>query len=214
MDIILLERVPNLGQMGEVVSVKDGYARNFLLPEKKAMRATKANKAYFETIKQDLEARNLERKEEAEGVASKLDGESFVLIRQAGETGQLYGSVTSRDVAVAAEEKGFKVARSQVRLDRPIKTLGLHVLGITLYGDVAAQVTVNVARSEDEAERQARGEDVLAAVDEDEDEEALAPEEVFEEGVEPGAEGDAEEADAEAPGEAPVEADEEPSKDA
>ncbi|MEM6382407.1 MAG: 50S ribosomal protein L9 [Pseudomonadota bacterium] len=160
MDIILLERVAKLGQMGETVSVRDGYARNFLLPQGKALRATKANLAKFESERAQLEARNLERKQEAESVAGQLDGAAYIVIRSAGETGQLYGSVAARDIAEAATSNGVTVARSQVRLDRAIKTIGLHEVLIQLHPEVEVSVNINVARSEDEAERQAAGEDL------------------------------------------------------
>jgi large subunit ribosomal protein L9 len=161
MEVILLERVGRLGQMGDVVRVKDGFARNFLLPRHKALRATKANRERFETQRVQLEARNLELKSEAAKIAEKLDGKSFVMIRQAGEMGQLYGSVSSRDVADAITADGFSVERSQVVLNTPIKTIGLHTVVIALHGEVEAKVTVNVARSPDEADRQGRGESVL-----------------------------------------------------
>ncbi len=180
MQVVLLERVAKLGQMGDVVNVKDGYARNFLLPRKKALRATAENLAHFETQKAQLEARNLELKKEAEQVAAKLDGESFVIIRQAGETGQLYGSVASRDIAAAISDGGVSVERSQITMDRPIKTLGLHDEKVVLHPEVSVNVVVNVARSEEEAERQARGEDVTAQVDDEEDEDAISVEDVFE----------------------------------
>jgi large subunit ribosomal protein L9 len=160
MEVILLERVPKLGQMGETVRVKDGYARNFLLPNGKALRATKANKERFDTERVQLEARNLEARKEAEMVAAKLGGKSFVLIRSAGESGQLYGSVSARDLVDAAGAGGFDVARSQFVLNAPIKTLGVHTVGVQLHPEVEVKVSVNVARSPDEAERQARGEDV------------------------------------------------------
>lgn len=160
MEVILLERVAKLGQMGEVVRVKDGFARNFLLPQGKALRATEANRKRFENEKVHLEARNLERKQEASGIAEKLNGQSFVVVRQAGETGQLYGSVSSRDIAEIISANGFSVARNQVVLDHPIKTIGLHKVAIALHPEVESGVTVNVARSADEAERQARGEDL------------------------------------------------------
>src|SRR5688572_31374234 len=160
MEVILLERVAKLGQMGEVVRVKDGFARNFLLPKGKALRATKENRERFETMKVDLEARNLEAKGEAEKVGNKLDGQSFSVLRQAAETGQLYGSVSSRDLAVLISEKGFKVDRAQVNLNAPIKTIGLHKLTITLHPEVEVNVSVAVARNADEAERVARGENV------------------------------------------------------
>ncbi len=162
MQIILLERVAKLGQMGEVVKVRDGFARNYLLPQGKALRATKANLQRFESERAQLEARNLERKSEAESVAKTLDGQSFTVIRQAGETGQLYGSVSTRDIADVMTEGGFSSARSQVRLDRPIKTIGLHEVAVVLHPEVEVTVTLNVARSADEAERQARGEDLTA----------------------------------------------------
>lgn len=160
MHVILLERVAKLGQMGETVSVKDGFARNFLLPQGKALRANKANLAKFEAERAQLEARNLERKSEAEGVAGTLDGSSYIIIRSAGETGQLYGSVAARDVAEAATAEGISVERSQVRLERPIKTIGLHPVTIQLHPEVEVMVNMNVARSADEAERQAAGEDL------------------------------------------------------
>lgn len=160
MEVILLERVAKLGQMGSTVRVKDGYARNFLLPSGKALRATEANKRRFEGQKAQLEARNLEAKTDAEGVASTLDGETFVIIRQAGETGYLYGSVSTRDIAEALTKGGFKTNRNQVVLTAPIKTLGLHGLPIQLHPEVEVKVTINVARSEEEAERQARGEQI------------------------------------------------------
>jgi large subunit ribosomal protein L9 len=161
MEVILLERVGRLGQMGDVVKVKPGYARNFLLPRGKALRATKANREYFETQKVQLEARNLERKAEAAAIAEKLDGQSFIVVRSAGEMGHLYGSVSSRDVSDLITAGGFSVARSQVELAQPIKTIGLHTVSIALHPEVHAKVTVNVARSQEEAERQARGEEVL-----------------------------------------------------
>lgn len=165
MQVILLERVPKLGQMGEVVRVKDGYARNFLLPRHKALRATKANIAHFETQRAQLEARNLEAKKDAESVAKKLDGKSYVIIRQAGETGQLYGSVASRDIADSITAEGVSINRSQVEINAPIKTIGLHTVPVRLHPEVEVKVTVNVARSPEEAEKQARGESVLARED-------------------------------------------------
>ncbi len=160
MDVILLERIAKLGQMGDVVSVKPGYARNFLLPQGKALRANEANRAKFEADRANLEARNEERKSEAEGVKAKLDGNTYVMIRSAGQTGQLYGSVSTRDVAAALEEAGFSVARNQVSLMNPIKVIGLHEILLNLHPEVDSTITVNVARSEDEAERQAAGEDL------------------------------------------------------
>jgi large subunit ribosomal protein L9 len=158
MQIILLERVAKLGQMGEVVRVRDGYARNFLLPRGKALRATEANKKHFEGERAQLEVRNLERKSEAEAVAEKLNGQIFVILRQAGESGQLYGSVSTRDVAEAATAGGFTVERHQIVLHTPIKTLGLHKTPVHLHPEVDVEIIVNVARSAEEAERQAKGE--------------------------------------------------------
>ncbi len=173
MDVILLERIAKLGQMGDQVRVRDGYARNFLLPQGKALRATESNRKRFEAERVQLEARNLERKSEAEQVAVKLDGQSFVVVRQAGETGQLYGSVSTRDLAEILDTAGFKVSRNQIALTQPIKTIGLHQVAVALHPDVETSVTVNVARSEDEAERQARGEDLTSPeIDEPEDVEA------------------------------------------
>ncbi len=179
MDIILLERVEKLGQMGDLVQVKDGYARNFLLPKGKGMRATAANKKKFETQKVELEARNLERKSEADSVSGKMDGTSIVLIRQSGESGQLYGSVSARDIADALTEQGFHLDKGQVVLGHPVKTLGLFEQKIQLHPEVSATVTINVARSEEEAERQAAGENILAT--DEEREAALDIDEVFEE---------------------------------
>ncbi len=159
--VILLERVEKLGQMGQVVDVKPGYARNFLLPQKKALRATKDNLTYFETQRSQLEAQNLARKSEAEQVAKKLDGLSVMVIRQAGESGQLYGSVTARDVADGITEAGFTVGRGQIVLERAIKTLGLHKQRVVLHPEVSVTVTVNVAQSAEEAEMQAKGVDPL-----------------------------------------------------
>jgi large subunit ribosomal protein L9 len=159
--VILLERVEKLGQMGQVVDVRPGYARNFLLPQKKALRATKDNLAYFETQRGQLEAQNLARKSEAEQVAQKLNGLSVVVIRQAGESGQLYGSVTARDVAQGITEAGFTVGRGQIVLERAIKTLGLHKQRVVLHPEVSVTVTVNVAQSAEEAEMQAKGVDPL-----------------------------------------------------
>ncbi|MEM6663704.1 MAG: 50S ribosomal protein L9 [Pseudomonadota bacterium] len=160
MDVVLLERVEKLGQMGDVVSVKDGYARNYLLPQSKALRATKANMAHFEAQRAQLEARNLELKKEAEAVAEKLDGQQFVVIRSASEAGSLYGSVTSRDAADAATEGGFSVDKRQVVLERPVKELGLHAMKVVLHPEVSAEITINVARSEEEAELQASGKSI------------------------------------------------------
>ena len=183
MQVILLERIHKLGQMGDVVTVKDGFARNFLLPQKKAMRANKENIAHFETQRVHLEARNLELKKEAEGVQGKLGGQAFVVIRQAGDTGQLYGSVSTRDIAEAVTAGGFSIERNQVLLDKPIKLLGLHEVRVGLHPEVQSTVTINVARSQDEAERQARGENVIAVADETPEFQTFNPEAVFEEGA-------------------------------
>src|SRR5215472_2259702 len=162
MQVVLLERVEKLGQIGDVVKVKDGFARNYLLPKKKALRATKANLSYFETQRAQLEARNLEQRKEAEQVGNKLKGKNFVLLRQAGDRGQLYGSVSPRDIADVISAGGFTISRTQVPLDKAIKTIGLVRVDVVLHPEVRVHVTINVARTEDEAERQARGEDVLA----------------------------------------------------
>ncbi|HEX6440757.1 MAG TPA: 50S ribosomal protein L9 [Stellaceae bacterium] len=156
-DVILLERVEKLGQMGQVVKVKPGFARNYLLPQKKAMRATKENLAYFETQRAQLEANNLKRKGEAQDVAAKLEGLTVVLIRQAGESGQLYGSVAARDISDAVTAAGFTVDRAQIVLDRPIKTLGMHPVRVMLHPEVGVTVTANVAQSEEAAQLQAAG---------------------------------------------------------
>ncbi|HXL99901.1 MAG TPA: 50S ribosomal protein L9 [Rhizomicrobium sp.] len=188
MQVILLERVEKLGQMGDEVRVKSGFARNFLLPKKKALRATKANREYFQTQKTQLEARNLERKGEAEKIAKSLDGKTFILLRQAGDRGQLYGSVSPRDISDVITAGGFSISRTQVPLDQAIKSIGLVKLYVVLHPEVRVQVTINVARTEDEAERQARGEDVLAersAEEEASAEAKVAAEELFEEGAGP-----------------------------
>jgi len=174
MQVILLERIGRLGQMGDVVNVKDGFARNFLLPQGKALRATEANRKRFERERAQLEARDLVLKSEAQGVSGKLDGKSFIVIRQAGDTGQLYGSVSTRDIATAITEGGFSVERRQVLLDRPIKTLGVHDVRVALHAEVVPHVSINVARSADEAERQARGEAVTAKALSEAEEEAEA----------------------------------------
>jgi large subunit ribosomal protein L9 len=200
MQVILLERIGRLGQMGDVVTVKDGFARNFLLPQGKALRATDANRKRFERDRAQLEARDLELKSEAQAVSTKLDGKSFIVIRQAGDSGQLYGSVSTRDIATAITEGGFSLERRQVMLDRPIKALGLHEIRISLHAEVSPRVTINVARSADEAARQARGEDVTRAMTEaEEDAEAarVAAAALFEEGA-PAELADEAEAEAEA----------------
>lgn len=163
MEVILLERISRLGQMGDTVRVRDGYARNFLLPTGKALRANEANKKKFEAQRVQLEARNLERKNDAGEIAERLDGKSFVVIRSAAETGQLYGSVSTRDISELLTAEGFTVARNQVELNQPIKTIGLVNVAIALHPEVEVAVTLNVARSADEAERQARGEDLTSA---------------------------------------------------
>ena len=194
MQIILLERVENLGQMGDEVTVRPGYARNYLLPQKKALRANDANRSLFEAQKAELEARNLAKKSDAEQAATKLDGRSFVVIRQASEMGMLYGSVSTRDIADAASADGVHVARSQVRLDKPLKTLGITKVRIVLHPEVDAWVEINIARSEDEAERQARGENVLAR-EEDEPSEDGDSAEFFDEESGEAVDGEAETAD-------------------
>lgn len=163
MKVVLLERVENLGAIGDVVTVKDGFARNFLLPREKALRATASNLKVFEAQRAQIEARNEKTRAEAASSGDKLDGQSYILIRQAGESGQLYGSVTARDVADAIQAEGGKVERSQVVLNNPIKTLGVHEVQVRLHAEVSITVKINVARSADEAERQARGEDVIAS---------------------------------------------------
>ena len=208
MQVILLERIEKLGQMGDVVTVRPGYARNYLLPQKKALRATDENRRVFEAQKVQLEAQNLERRQEAEAVATKMDAQVIVLIRQAGEAGQLYGSVNARDVAAALEAAGFSVGRSQVELATPIKTLGLHNVRVRLHPEVTVTVTANVARTEDEAQVQATtGQAVLGTGDDEEDLDELAAEAVadqadvlFEDGAddEAIAEAEAEEAEPQA----------------
>lgn len=180
MDVILLERVPKLGHMGEVVKVRDGYARNFLLPQGKALRATEANRAKFERERAALEARNAERRAAAVEEARALEGRSFTLIRQAGESGQLYGSVTTRDIAEAAAATGVKVERGHILLQNPIKTIGLYTVTVSPHPEVEVTITVNVARSPEEAAAQARGEDLTGPVS-DRAEIRAAAEALFEE---------------------------------
>ena len=164
MQVVLLERIEKLGQMGDVVKVKDGFARNFLLPQKKALRATDANMAVFEAQRAQLEARNLELRKDAEAVAGKVEGTKVVIVRQASESDQLYGSVSTRDIAEALTEAGFSVDKNQIVLDRPIKTIGLFDVRVSLHPEVSVEVGVNVARSEEEAEAQATAsEEALAA---------------------------------------------------
>ncbi|MCF3935527.1 50S ribosomal protein L9 [Acuticoccus sp. M5D2P5] len=174
MQVILLERVPKLGDMGEEVRVRDGFARNFLLPQGKALRANDANRTRFEAQRADLEERNKERRAQAEALSKRVAGKTFVAIRQAGQTGQLYGSVSTRDIVEVLASDGFRVERRQVDMSVPIKAIGLHEISLVLHPEVIVPVTINVARSNDEAERQAAGEDVLApevyADDEDEEE--------------------------------------------
>ncbi len=164
MEVILLERVEKLGAIGDVVKVKNGFARNYLLPQHKALLATDANKARFERERHVIEERNAKARASAEGDAKSLDGATYVLIRQAGETGQLYGSVAARDIAQAAAEHGHKIERKHVSLNQPIKTIGMHEVTIRLHPEVSLKLTVNVARSPDEAERQAKGENIIASL--------------------------------------------------
>lgn len=187
MQVILLERIGRLGQMGDVVTVKDGFARNFLLPQGKALRATTANRERFERDRAQLEARNLELQSEAQAVATKLAGQSFIVIRQAGNSGQLYGSVTTRDIATVVTEGGFSIERRQVLLDKPIKTLGIHEVRVGLHAEVEPHVLINVARSPDEAARQARGEQVTGKAMDEAEEDAKAAKRAAEELFEPGA---------------------------
>ena len=153
MEVILLERIERLGQMGDIVDVKNGYARNYLLPQKKALRKTKDNLAYFEGKRKEYEARNLKMKEDAEALAKKLEGLSVIIVRQAAETGQLYGSVSMRDICEAIRDAGFRVERSQIDLNQPFKNLGIFDVKLSLHPDVAQTVRVNIARSEEEAKR-------------------------------------------------------------
>ena len=190
MQVILLQRIGRLGQMGDVVNVKDGYARNFLLPQKKALRATEDNRKHFESQRAQLEANNLEQKTEAEAISERLDKKIFTAIRSAGDTGQLYGSVATRDIAEAVTAGGFTIDRKQVILERPIKNLGLHKVRVALHPEVIVNVTQNVARSEEEADRQARGEDVTMVKDEKIELETFDPDGVFEEGSAPSDEGE------------------------
>jgi len=200
MEIILLERVGKLGQMGETVRVKDGFARNFLLAKGKALRATKENKARYEGMRKDLEARNLENRGEAEKVSSKLDGKTFTVLRQASETGQLFGSVTTRDLATLVADGGFQVNRTQIALNAPIKTIGQHKVPVALHPEVEVTITVNVARNAEEAERIARGEDVTirrSAAEEERAQAAVDAAAFFEPGAKTDAEGGEEQAEGE-----------------
>jgi large subunit ribosomal protein L9 len=208
MEVILLERIGKLGQMGDVVRVKDGFARNFLLPRGKALRATADNKKRFEEMKSELHARNLEMKGEAGQLAGKLDGKSYVVLRQASESGQLFGSVSTRDIAAILKEHGADVGRSQIVLNAPIKTIGQYKVPLALHPEVEVAITVTVARSADEAERIARGEDVTVARTEAE-EEAAAAAAAAEAMFEPGTKTEEESAPAD---EAKADADEAPAK--
>lgn len=163
MDVILLERIARLGALGDTVRVRDGYARNYLLPTGRALRANEANRSKFESQKAELVARNEERKKEAGAIGETLDGKSFVVVRSAGETGQLYGSVSARDISDLLKAEGFQVGRNQVELNQPIKTIGLHKVTIALHAEVSIQIELNIARSQDEAERQAQGETLTSA---------------------------------------------------
>jgi len=192
MEVILLERVGRLGHMGDVVRVKDGFARNFLLPKGKALRATKENKAKYEGMKVELEARNTEMRGEAQKIGGGLDGKSFVVLRQASETGQLYGSVSGRDIAAIVNEGGFtNVTRGHIALNAPIKSIGLHKVPVALHPEVEITISINVARSADEAERIARGEDVIARREEPEEGEAIEAGAFFEKPTEGAEEGEA-----------------------
>jgi large subunit ribosomal protein L9 len=179
MEVILLERVAKLGQMGEVVRVKDGFARNFLLPQGKALRATKDNRTKYEGMKAQLETRNLELKKDADSVGGKLNGKSFIIVRQASDVGQLFGSVSARDIADLVTKDGFSVARSQIALQAPIKAIGMHKVPVALHPEVEVTITLNVARNADEAERQARGENVTQRREDTDAEEAAATAEGF-----------------------------------
>ena len=178
MEVILLERIEKLGQMGDVVKVKSGYARNYLLPQKKALRATEANKSHFEEQRAQLEAANLEHRQEAEKLGKKMEGLTVVMVRQAGEAGQLFGSVNARDIASAVTEAGFTITRQQVGLAHPIKALGLYTVLVSLHPEVSLEVVTNVARSQDEAKTQAKTGKAVVGADEKEPEpaEAEAPE--------------------------------------
>ena len=184
MKVILLERVERLGALGDTVTVKDGFARNFLLPRAKALRATSANMKVFEGQRAEIETRNATAKAGASKAGEKLDGTSYVMIRQAGDTGQLYGSVSGRDVADAVNAEGGKVDRAMVAMDKPIKTLGVHAIKVRLHAEVTVTVNINIARSVDEAERQAKGEDVIASqFDEDRASDASAAADMLEGGA-------------------------------
>ena len=186
MEVILLERIEKLGQMGDVVKVKDGFARNFLLPQKKALRASEDNLAYFEKEKVTLEANNLKQKQEAEVILTKLDDFNLIIIRQAGETGQLYGSVNTNDVKTSLNENGFVVEKNQVKLDKPIKELGIHKVSVKLHPEVQAMISVIVSRTESEAETLIKGDEIKIESEENLiSEDTINLEEVFEEGAVP-----------------------------
>ena len=186
MEVILLERIEKLGQMGDVVKVKDGFARNFLLPQKKALRASEDNLAYFEKEKVTLEANNLKQKQEAEVILTKLDDFNLIIIRQAGETGQLYGSVNTNDVKTSFNENGFVVEKNQVKLDKPIKELGIHKVSVKLHPEVQAIISVIVSRTESEAETLIKGDEIKIESEENLiSEDTINLEEVFEEGAVP-----------------------------
>ena len=186
MEVILLERIEKLGQMGEVVKVKDGFARNFLLPQKKALRASEDNLAYFEKERVTLEANNLKQKQEAEVILEKLDKFNLIIIRQAGETGQLYGSVNTNDIKNALDENGFIVEKNQIKLDKPIKDLGIHNVSVKLHPEVQATISVIVSRTDAEAETLIKGEEINIEKDENLiEEDTINIEEVFEEGAIP-----------------------------
>ena len=186
MEVILLERIEKLGQMGDVVKVKDGFARNFLLPQKKALRASENNLSYFEKERVVLEAKNIEQKQEAENILEKLDNLNLIILRQAGETGQLYGSVSTTDIKKSLDEKGFIVEKNQIKLDKPIKELGIHITNIKLHPEVQATISLIISRTEAEAESLLKG-DVIDSNDEKDslNEETIELEEVFEEGAVP-----------------------------
>jgi len=201
MEVILLERIEKLGQMGDVVNVKPGYARNYLLPRKKALRASEASRAVFQEQRAQLEAENLKNRQEAEGIATEVNGRTIIIVRQASDSDQLYGSITTRDIANGSTESGVTIDRRQVILPNPIKTVGMHSVRIDLHPEVTTEIVANIARSEEEAETQARGERVNRdgdVIDIAEEEAALEAEAVFEESAEPDVEAVAADADAEA----------------
>lgn len=212
MEVILLERIEKLGQMGDVVNVKPGYARNYLLPRKKALRASESSRAVFEQQRAQLEAENLKNRQEAERVAEDLNGRTVIIVRQASDSDQLYGSVTTRDIATAVTDSGVTIDRRQVKLPNPIKTVGMHTIRVDLHPEVSSEIVANIARSEEEAEMQARGERINRdgdVIDIAEEEAALEAEALFEEGATPDAEelaADADDAAEATPDAAPEEA--------